>query len=655
MNMKKYLFIAASALALASCSSEDFVGTEGGNVDNGANKAINFAGETGKTTRAGSIKGASAADLLGEKFYVLGTKGTLANNQPTDTKVFDNYQVEWKANTAGTTSDNTNDWRYEGLDITALNKTATTGGKQTIKYWDYSQPQYDFIAYSIGKNTLVTDVSTTLSEGNVYGSSIETPKGTDYKSYTLKGSSITDLQKCYYTDIVTVENTNYGKPVTFTFKNITAKVRVAFYETVPGYTVSDLQFYTDNTTGKANLSDEANQKATLFTTGTDKLTKNGQMDVIYPEVGSSNKTKAAYNKAFVTVTSQETETSIALGKVNYATNNVLATSAKTASMAGTLSDSYYTPVLPVAKATPLTIRMNYTLTSEDGSGETIKVYGAKAVIPAAYTAWQPNHAYTYIFKISDNTNGTTSTTTDKEGLFPITFDAVVNDVAENDFTHESITTVSTPSVTTYAWDGTNKKVVKAYNGEVDQYPTGSDIYFSVTTTDTDNKAATKSDLNNKGKLYTLSGTNADKATEAEVIDALQVRTSAGTEDLADNVTGRNNLTLTAATTTLPTTIPTEDGKDITVGENTVALLKSSTANTYAYVYFVKDDTDETFVTAVKGDDTTKAKANEYYTDYACGTVVAENTTLVANTIYYKKYTNNKKVYGVKVVKVTAKP
>lgn len=656
MNMKKYLFIAASALALASCSSEDFVGTEGGNVDNGANKAINFAGETGKTTRAGSIKGASAADLLGEKFYVLGTKGTLANNQPTDTKVFDNYQVEWKANTAGTTSDNTNDWRYEGLDITALNKTATTGGKQTIKYWDYSQPQYDFIAYSIGSNALVTDANT-ITTGKVYGSSIETPKGTGYKSYTLKGSSITDLQKCYYTDIVTVENTNYGKPVTFTFKNITAKVRVAFYETVPGYTVSDLQFYVDNTTGKADLSDDNYKNATLFTTGTDKLTKNGQMDIIYPVVGSSNKTQAAYNKAFVNVTSQETETSIALGKVDYATNNVLATSAKTATMAGTSSNSYYTPVLPVAKATPLTIRMNYTLTSEDGSGETIKVYGAKAVIPAAYTAWQPNHAYTYIFKISDNTNGTTSTTTDKEGLFPITFDAVVNDVAENDFTHESITTVSTPSVTTYAWDKTTNKVVNAYKGAVDQYPAGSDIYFSVTTTGTDNKAETKSDLNNKGKLYTLGGTNADKATEAEVIDALQVRTSAGAEDLADNVTGRNGLTLAVATTTFPTTIPTEDGRENPVTENSVALLTPSSANTYAYVYFVKDEEDAEFVTAVKGDNTTIAKENEYYTDYACtvGNVVAENTVLDANTIYYKKYTNNNRVYGVKVVKVTAKP
>lgn len=661
--MKKYLFFAASALALASCSSDDFVGDNSGNLHGTTNGEIAFAGETGKITRAGSIKGASAAELLGNKFYVLGTKGTLSNDNPTETKVFDNYQVQWKANTAGTTSDNTNDWSYEGLDFTALNKTATTGGKQTIKYWDYSQPQYDFIAYSIGSNELVTDANT-ITAGKVYGSSIETPKGTEYKSYTLKGSSINDLQKCYYTDIVTVENTtespNYGKPVQFTFKNITAKVRVAFYETVPGYTVSDLQFYTDNTTTKADLPGENNQKATLFTTGDDKLTKNGQMDIIYPVVGSSNKTQAAYNKAFVNVTSQETETSIALGKVDYATNNVLATSAKTATMAGTSSDSYYTPVLPVAKATPLTIRMNYTLTSEDGSGETIKVYGAKAVIPAAYTAWQPNHAYTYIFKISDNTNGTTSTTTDKEGLFPITFDAVVNDVAENDFSHESITTVSTPSVTTYAWDKTTNKVVNAYKGAVDQYPAGSDIYFSVTTTNnTDDKAETKSDLNNKGKLYTLTlgGTNADKATEAEVIDALQVRTSAGTEDLADNITGRNGLTLAAATTSFPTTIPTENGKENHVTENSVALLSPSIAGTYAYVYFVKDDTDETFVTAVKGDGTTKAKENEYYTDYACTdrNVVAENTTLAANTIYYKKYTNNKKVYGVKVVKVTAKP
>lgn len=72
--MKKYVFLAVSALALASCSSDDFVGTEGGNVENGANKAINFGGETGKITRANS-EGEAAATLLGNNFVVVGFKG----------------------------------------------------------------------------------------------------------------------------------------------------------------------------------------------------------------------------------------------------------------------------------------------------------------------------------------------------------------------------------------------------------------------------------------------------------------------------------------------------------------------------------------------------------------------------------------------------
>lgn len=75
MDMKKYLFIAASALALASCSSEDFVGTEGGNVENGANKAINFGGKLGKITRANDDHvGADAAGLLNSNFIVAGYK-----------------------------------------------------------------------------------------------------------------------------------------------------------------------------------------------------------------------------------------------------------------------------------------------------------------------------------------------------------------------------------------------------------------------------------------------------------------------------------------------------------------------------------------------------------------------------------------------------
>lgn len=658
--MKKYLFIAASALALASCSSEDFVGTEGGNVENGANKAINFAGETGKTTRAanGNKVGADAAKLLGGKFYVLGTKGTLPDYSPTKNKVFDNYQVEWGANTAGTTSDNTNDWKYEGLAFTALNKTAPKDGKQTIKFWDYSQPQYDFIAYSIGGNTLVTN-ETELAKDKVLGSTIGTPNvnnvttNADYTSYSLKATTIKDLKECYYTDVTTVKKENYGKPVQFTFKNLTARVRVAFYETVPGYSVKELQFYSDDNTSRGNLTEEESKSATLYTTGTGSyIAKNGEITVIYPVVGDKQKNTKGYNKAFVSVNSEGTDntTKLALGSVNYTTDSKLATSAKEASMAGQKDDSYYTAVLPTAtNGKPLTLRMNYTLVSDDGSNETIKVYGAKAVIPASYTQWQPNYAYTYIFKISDNTNGFTSTDNNTQGLFPITFDAVVADIDNVDFNQETITTVSTPSVTSYAFDTDKKVVIKAYETG-NEYPATAktDIYFSVA-----EDGAAKTDLNVNGQLYSIDE-NHKTATEAEVIDALQV---VGSSDLT-STTGRNGVVLTKVDTEKPSTIPTEDGKTISVDQNSVAKFTANEKpTTYAYVYKKSAGTPSYILSAVeiKEGTTITVGQNEYYTNPSGEDeyVVKEGTTLTPG-IYYKKYTNNNNVYGVKVVKTYKK-
>lgn len=668
--MKKYLFIAASALALASCSSEDFVGTEGGNVETSANKAINFAGETGKTTRAanGNKGGADAADLLGKKFYVLGTKGTLPTYSPTKDKVFDNYQVAWEQNTAGTTSDNTNDWKYEGLDFTALNTTAVKdGSKQTIKFWDYSQPQYDFIAYSVGKgNNLVTDENATLQENDVLGTTIVTPNianaenNATYASYSLKAKTIDDLKECYYTDVTTVKKENYGKPVQFTFKNLTARVRVAFYETVPGYSVKDLHFYSEDN-GRTDLTTEDSKKATLYTTGTDKLAKNGTIFVTYPVVGQKafDAQTKGYNKAIVSVTpaTNEQKSTLELGTVNYNTE-FLAKTAKEATMAGKVGDNYYTAVLPTAgEGKPLTLRMNYTLVSDDGSKEEIKVYGAKAVIPASYTQWQPNFAYTYIFKISDNTNGATSTDAPKDGLFPITFDAVVADIDNVDFNQETITTVSTPSVTSYAFDNTKHEVIMAY-GNGNEYPAAAttDIYVSVTATQNDGTIKvgdSMTDLNTKGKLYTID----KEVTEAEVIDALQVRAST----IGTSIKGRNNVTLTEVvgnTVTYPETIPSADNKTIDVTKNSVAKFSATaTATTYAYVYKEKNGKEPTFIiTAVVGDDKITAHKDEYYTDYDCTKVVTENTKLENGVIYYKKYTNNNNSYAVKVIKTfTPKP
>jgi len=653
--MNKYFLYAASVLALASCSSDDFLGENSGNGQNAANSVINFGGETGKITRAGGTSvGAKAADLLGNTFYVLGTKGEQQTNSPSNSIVFDNYKVVWEGSTAGTTADNTNDWRYVGVDPTGLHAGDNEITKQTIKYWDYSASQYDFIAYSVGKNKFAT--SGEAVDGTIVGTVIKTPTTDNDLSYSLKGKKIDDLKKCYYTDVTTVENTGnkYKDAVKFTFKNLTAKVRVAFYETIPGYTVSNIQFYDNGDDPKTELTGK--DAAVLFTTGGNKLSTSGTINVTYPKVGDKYKSDAAYNKAFVSVVkgADEETTKLGLGKVDYYGKVFLNDNAKEANMAGTASDNYFTPVLP-AEGHALTLRLNYTLTSTDGSNETIKVYGATAVVPASYTAWQPNHAYTYIFKISDNTNGTTSTTTNKEGLFPITFDAVVADVDNVDFNHESITTVSTPSVTSYAYDTHENKVIKAYGANGNEYPASENtkIYFSVY-----EKGETKTDLNDNGQLYTVTKNNATGAattnptvTEAEVIDALQIQES---KDVANKtITGRNGIVLTPAKTeTNITTIPTEDGKNVTVVANTTAMFKAETAATYAYVYKNKDGEESTIYTAVTYavGSAPKAEADEYYLDPSGTTAVAAGVTLEANKTYYKKYTNNNNTYGVKVVK-----
>lgn len=444
--------------------------------------------------------------------------------------------------------------------------------------------------------------------------------------------------------------------MTFTFKNLTAKVRVAFYETIPGYTVSNIQFYDNGDDPKTELTGK--DAAVLFTTGENNyLSTSGTIQVTYPKVGDANKSDKAYNKAFVSVVKgadEEKITKLGLGKVDYYGKVFLNDNAKEANMAGDKDKGYFTPVLP-AEGHALTLRLNYTLTSTDGSGETIKVYGATAVVPASYTAWQPNYAYTYIFKISDNTNGTTSTTTNKEGLFPITFDAVVADVDNVDFNHESITTVSTPSVTSYAYNSHDKKVILAHGATGNEYPASAntDIYFSVY-----EDGKTKDKLKENGQLYTVTKNNATGAattnptvTEAEVIDALQIRTSKNTET---TIKGRNGIILTPVDTkTDITTIPTDDGKTVPVVANTTAMFTASTTpTTYAYVYKNKDGEESTIYTAVTYEvgSAPKAEANEYYLDPSGTTVVAAGTTLEANKTYYKKYTNNNNVYGVKVVK-----
>ena len=150
--MKKfYVFLAAMAgMTFVSCTNDDIVG-ENTVVSPNEETPIVFGSLKSGMTRA-DITGKDAADLLGNQFVVSGYKGS--STATVGNKVFDNYVVKYTENTANTTESNSTNWEYVGVDRI---KHAIDNGitSQTIKYWDYSQPQYDFIAWSTGSKTAI--------------------------------------------------------------------------------------------------------------------------------------------------------------------------------------------------------------------------------------------------------------------------------------------------------------------------------------------------------------------------------------------------------------------------------------------------------------------------------------------------------------------
>lgn len=476
--MNKFFIAAASALALASCSSDDFLGEIQGNEQNGATSAINFGGDTGKITRA-TTKDNAAAELLENNFVVVGFKGSNEDAANNENYAFDHYNVNFKDGSAFSTESNRAGWEYVNQDMnvkgTKPAASLAQGGasQQTIKYWDHSCKSYDFIAFSMSKKDAASEYATPT---HVDKDNLATA------AYTLSGN-VNTLSECYISDMKTVTEPNYNKtPVSMSFRHLASKVRMALFEIVPGYVISDVKFY-DATSTTAT----ADPEGTLI----GNFNNSGTLTVYFPTTGTKHATEKDYNKAHVKFTASTTagETGVLnfkkFGAVNY-NNQVEGTipAGKTYLSQNAAEPSYcgagYQNVLPSeGAASAITLRIDYKLTSVDGSNETINVKGATATVPAQYTEWKSGYAYTYIFKISQDTNGSTGGTS--TGLTAISFDAVVVDdeadaVVVDDEANglqETITTVSDNSFTTYGYK--DNKVTTGGN----EYADGSDIYATV--------------------------------------------------------------------------------------------------------------------------------------------------------------------------------
>ena len=664
---KSMLFAAAAVVAMVGCTNEDFTGFQN-KAENGE-MAINFGSGTKKLTRAENIEGAAAAELLDNNFVVLGIKsdGDLTSSTAAQT-VFDYYNVNYYANTANQTESNSADWEYVGQSVSGF----ATAKAQTIKYWDFAKSQYDFIAFSKGANEETIE--------NLFSTVDLTNLAT--KAYTITGT-LDQLKNCFVADLLTYYNStassDFNKTVKPVFRRMQAKLRLGFYETVPGYSVKDVKFYTaadatpaaapalfTNTTGTP-----AAPAKTLFIGGDAE----GTMTVSFPVTGSANVAEEGYNVAnikfaatdpakgssFVTF-DELVPTSAEL--YEKAENVYLGRTSNTATYAGanTLDNDYaYETILPVGDGGQvLNLKVDYTLVAIDGSGEVIKVTGATAQVPAIYTDWQPNYAYTYLFKISDQTNGKTNPGQDYVGLYPITFDACV--MSDVDGIQETITEFGKNAITTYQ----SKKVVT----ENDEYKAGKNIYVTVNNGEELTADHWKVGAVNVFKA-TIGNDGLQTITEASVANCIEQNYDPTNTYATCQVTDANfaTLKLTKLTTGwgLLDEIPAEDAPhgvtiDTDGSKTCVAQITTPAAGTYVFQYLESVATykDAPFNTIAKGATfwtlvkAPVAKGYTYtYTETASaagtevwaadkyfhaapnlGTAIASPKTLTAGKIYY---------------------
>ena len=647
-------------VAFTSCMNEEFIGDNSPTTSQETPGAISFAFDVPQATRAG---GAEAATKLNNQFIVWGEKnevqetGTPAvpatgSAPATGNLVFPNYKVTYGANTAYTTTSNTKDWEYVGLSYTAsadadnvkMGGTKVTTAVQTIKYWDYAATSYTFTAMS-AKPTDISSSAVTVDKITTATGSGETVYD---KGYEVTVTDAADLSSLFFADRVNIEQSSnkdrtkenkYGGNVKFTFRNAVSQVRVGMYETIPGYEVKVTKFYYDADADPADATKPA------FADMTDESTTNFVASVpsISPDVANSKTSVAGtftvkyYDNtvasienhptiSFTPTTATDRKQYIKLG-----TNITSATKLGVTSTAATFDQTAgaFTTVFPQETNNKnLKLKIDYQL-KNTVTGETINITGKTAEVPAQYLQWKPNFKYTYLFKITD------------DDLYPITFDAVT--IEAEDGNVEYITTVSKPSITTYA-----KGSAVTVNGE---YKAGELIYAVV---EDGSSLATLSATNMK--LYTVTTEDAANfpITEASVAEAI-----AEYQIMSDAEKSAAKIKFTASSfTTYGKTVVAEDGSTVEMDatNNVVAsftgaaITSPSAAPQYYAIEYIKtpvtigNDGGKTYADAAAF-----AAAGQLYTDAACTTTA--DSWADATTTYYKKAITAVGEYAYKIVKV----
>ncbi|MCR5269880.1 MAG: fimbrillin family protein [Prevotella sp.] len=445
--MKKLAFLTVTAVALASCSSDDLVDRSA--AENEA--PIAFSVEKKNITRATNL------EALGH--YNFGVWAYKYGASLTTQKVMDNYLVGYSdgagngydktnattwASTIGSETDHTSPWFYEYLGTTEyLNEVAAKGytkdqaaymsanANQYLRYWDLKYTNTNFYAY-----TPYRAAGVSFDESN--------KKITVANTAQVAGYNDPSLQEFMYAG---AQATNAElKDVKLNFKHLGAQVNLRFYEDVRGYKVQII----DVTDAKSGIQATPATKSSNTYTKADYYTSCGAT-IDFTTVGTPT---ATVNHTGATTTQDNLKFLIPAGTTDGLTEytsklstkyNVIPEAVATGNTQNYAKSStvYYPVAQPENSEVGFTFHVSYKLIAED-NGEEITVHNARVYVPAKngsefIAAWQPNTKYTYTFKITKDSKGTTDpddTTIDITNpdvpatptVYPIVFDgATVED------------------------------------------------------------------------------------------------------------------------------------------------------------------------------------------------------------------------------------
>lgn len=459
--MKKVFLYAAAGLMLASCASDEIVDiTHGGNRPSDV-KTINFTTSQKNITRAYSP--------LQEKghynFGVFAYKSTDLVNPVMPNYLVGYYDEEKAYLNSGTSTwgdpsgleDGKSYWMYEGMGNAEYNGTYAGGAltpaytsnnaNQYLKYWDSSAEYTCFYAYAPYINGAGT---ATYVDGTAQAAT-----GADTYVLTIPNGTLTDgyddesLAEYMYAS-AKVAKADYGHDVALQFHRLNAKVNIKFWEDIPGWKVRilDLSSKAEGVQAAASIKD-GTSGSYGYTAGKYYI-KNG-VKIQFADGASTGMKQFAGTTATNTTTLKFKSPTVAkIGENRYEASASATTyyAIPKGSDADVLKNdtkdlTQTQPVDDDLALTGFTFHVSYELTAED-TGEHIVVKNATVHVPYTYCNWVANTHYTYIFKITTNSNGNTGGTDDDadptdpevptvQSLYPIVFDnCTVEEWQENE-------------------------------------------------------------------------------------------------------------------------------------------------------------------------------------------------------------------------------